>query len=181
MAELTEDERHLIAWARGLAAAAKSNTAHDSAAAGWRYHSVAELLLDVGRLFTPQALPAADLGEMGRCYLNATLYATDHPAVFYAEGLAVRAGCLGISDEHAWCAAGAAALDPTWPDGQVYLGVPVTGAWRHARQQATKCVSLLWGPPVKTLLRDGLPEDALADVGRPLPDEARRIGPAFTL
>src|SRR4051812_33041977 len=87
VAELTEDERHLIAWAHGLATAAQSNAAHDPAAANWRYHSVGELLLDLGRLFTPQVLPAAELGEMGRCYLNATLYATDHPAVFYTEGL----------------------------------------------------------------------------------------------
>ncbi|MDT8913526.1 hypothetical protein [Amycolatopsis sp. PS_44_ISF1] len=180
MAELTEDERHLIAWARGLATVAKSNAAHNPAAANWRYHSVAELLLDRGRLFTPQALPANELGDMGRCYLNATRYATNHPPVFYTEGLAIHASCLGISNEHAWCATGTSALDPTWPAGQVYLGVPVTGAWLHARQQETRCVSLLWGPPAKTLLRDGLAEDALSDAGRPLPDEARLIRPAFT-
>ncbi|MGH9057930.1 MAG: hypothetical protein ACRDZY_00205 [Acidimicrobiales bacterium] len=171
METLTDDERRLIELVQAKAALTAENmtTLSPDSAATWRYSSVHALLLAHGRLFTPQVTPPAELGTPRECFHNASDRADTDDSAVYVEGLAVRAGVLGIDVEHAWCAVGSVAVDPTWGDGQVYLGVPLRDAFRQRRQQKTEYWTMLWSPDVLELLRDGLPEDALADVGRPLP------------
>lgn len=164
MSELSEAEHLVLDWIRQLATVAERNTRH-TAAAGWRYRSPAELLLQRGRLFTPS--PAlAELGPAKACYRNASAYADSRDDALYVEGIAACA--LNLCLEHAWSAAGSAALDPTWPDGHAYLGLPLVDSYRQHRQERTGHHSLLWSPSVLDILRAGLPEDAIADVGRPV-------------
>ena len=62
-------------------------------------------------------------GPMGDCYRN-SLHAALRTGMTYCEGYAV-AGRVGIPLEHAWlCDAQGRVVDPTWPDGADYFGVP---------------------------------------------------------
>lgn len=64
-------------------------------------------------------------GPMGGCYRNSSRTAFIEGLV-YCEGFAVPAG-LGIPLEHAWvCDLQGRVIDPTWPDGSDYFGVPFT-------------------------------------------------------
>ncbi|WP_327378745.1 hypothetical protein OG393_33055 (plasmid) [Streptomyces sp. NBC_01216] len=148
----------------------------------WRYLSPFHLVLDVGRLFTPAPLPpGAGPLMVTFCYTNAaqTIEDQEDPALVYVEGFA---SCTVDSTvhhaPHAWATGGTHAIDPTWPadSGCAYLGIPFADPemWPHPlygdgilRQHAT----------LLPILRDGLPADAIADIGRPLPHPIR---PAFT-
>lgn len=105
---------------------------------------------------------------MGAGYANADRRA-DSCSEVYVEGLATPAFLEILPLEHAWCAAGNVAVDPTWPDGVSYFGVPLTDDYRQHLRQATGEDSLLWSPAVLELLRHGLPDGAVAEVGRPIP------------
>lgn len=164
MDTLTEAERRLIDWTRVLAAAAGKHVGRRSVAAGPPYRSAYELLLDYGRVFAPRAIAPAEPVEPGQCLRNASDYADRSDSAVVVEGLAVRVGVHGIPIEHAWCSTGMTALDPTWPDGVAYLGIPFANAFRRRRQQ-TGYWSLLWSVNVRHLLQDGIPADAVADVG----------------
>jgi len=165
MDTLTDDERHLIDWTHMLAAAAGKHVARYAEVAGPPYRSAYELLLDFGRVFAPRATPPAESTEPGQCVRNASDYADRSDSAVVVEGLAIRAGTHGMPIEHAWCATGATALDPTWSDGVAYLGIPFANAFRRRCQQTTGHWSLLWSTTVRDLLRDGIPDDALADIG----------------
>jgi hypothetical protein len=164
-----EDEQSLIAWTRALAQVGALNVAAYPEAQDWRYSSVADLIMDWGRLFTPSERPVAERGELGKCYRNASEHADRHASGVYVEGLAMTANTFGIQFEHAWCAHQDIAVDPTWTDGVAYLGVPFTADFRLDRQLQTGQWALLWTNGVQDLLRDGIPDDGLVDVGRPLP------------
>jgi hypothetical protein len=168
---LTGDERTLLDWIR-VQAAGLAEIASDFAPGsrvGWRYSSVHELLLAHGRFFTPRATSPTALGQPRECYNNASTRADADDSAVYVEGLAVNADSLCLDVGHAWCASGAVAVDPTWADGRAYLGVPLVDAFRRHRQAKTGYWSVLWSPDAHELLRDGVPDDAVADVGRPLP------------
>ncbi|WP_329492576.1 hypothetical protein OG618_37940 (plasmid) [Kitasatospora sp. NBC_01246] len=139
---------------------------------GWRYGSMARLLLDVGRLFTPAPWPGGSApGSPGACYSESAILAE-------AEGWAYVEGFgwdrRWFETEHAWCAAPgqADALDPTWtPPADAYLGVPLDPRaaanlmHRHQRPLlSAEPVALEW-------LQDGVPEGLLVDCGRPVPAE----------
>jgi hypothetical protein len=175
----TTDDWSLIDWARLLAHAAAHNAALHPEAEGWRYTSVASLLLDVGRLFTAATRPVTDRGEFGKCFRNASQYADQNAGGAYVEGLATRANTLGIQVEHAWFAQYDTAIDPTWPDGIAYLGVPFTAEFRLSRQLQTSEWPLLWSSQVKDLLHHGIPHDVLVDVGRPLPALTEHDDPSY--
>ena len=164
MTTVADDDQHLIGWARMLAQTASTGPTP----AEWRYRSVAQLLVETGRLFRPGP-PPGDPGPARQCYRNASTHSDTHNLP-YVEGLALTA--QGLVVEHAWCAGGddgADAIDPTWtPPIQplAYLGVPLTPAWRRARQLATGMWSMLWSDHVADLLRNGLPAEAVAAAGR---------------
>lgn len=168
-----EDEQSLIAWTHALADVGTLNSATYPEARSWRYTSVADLILDLGRLFTPSEQSVDERGELGKCYRNASEYADRRAGGVYVEGLAMTANTFGIHFEHAWCVREGTAVDPTWSDGMAYLGVPFTADFRLSRQLQTGEWGLLWTGRVRDLLRDGIPRDGLVDVGRPLPSSDR--------
>ncbi len=140
---------------------------------GWRYATVVELLLDVGRLFTPTPWRSGEpQGEPGRCYIESASWACAVDGLAYAEGLAWD-GLRPV--RHAWCGdAAGAAVDPTWrTPGTVYLGLPVDA------RTASDLMGRQAGPLLhhsKPLLRQwlqhGVPGELLVDCGRPVPAAA---------
>lgn len=161
----------LPAAERALVAALWCEAATRPARPGWRYGSTAELLLDVGRLFTPTVW-TGEPGTPGNCYVESVSWATAREGA-YVEGAAWGGGYA--PHRHAWhCSPGGdLALDSTWaPSGTAYLGLPVEprtasalmgdqGWWLLAEDRP---VGLRW-------LEHGVPEDLLVDCGRPLPAE----------
>ena len=75
--------------------------------------------------------------------------------------------------DHAWCTgADAYAIDPSLPDGTAvaYLGLPFATACRQAQQAVRGTYAVLTVDTYgifanDAALRDGLPPDALADLG----------------
>ncbi|WP_372407481.1 hypothetical protein [Streptomyces luteireticuli] len=138
----------------------------------WAYPTPFHLLLALARRFTAVPSPHDLVGMPDRlCYSNAANYALAHrgQGLVYAEGFALTHAGLDFHLPHAWCVRpDGTVLDPTWDDapGRAYVGVPVADP-------------LMW--PVDggglfadfgrtlPLLRDGFPEAAIANVGRPLP------------
>ncbi|MFD7731064.1 hypothetical protein ACFV6F_11860 [Kitasatospora phosalacinea] len=133
--------------------------------AGFRWQSIAELLLDQGRLFTPAPLPGhiAPLPAR-RCFRNADWTAEQHGLV-YAEGWAVAPG-FDFEIEHAWCATSdGIVVDTTWPEpGRAYLGAPIHDPDLWPGLDGRDAV--LFDRRTELLCR-GLPEGAVADIGRP--------------
>lgn len=168
MQKLNAAEHAALNWIHQLAAVNRANLTADSEAARWRHSSVAELLLEHGRLFTPSA--PTTTGPAKACYRNASEHADTHPDI-YVEGLASTTTTPWLALEHAWCATGHHATDPTWSDGAAYIGIPLTDNFRRHRQNHTQRWALLWSSTVMDLLRDGLPPSALAEAGRPIPTE----------
>jgi hypothetical protein len=156
---------------------------------GWAYPSPHHLLLDVGRLFTPAPLPPdMDRLSEGSCYANAAQIIAEHPgrSLVYVEGYGT---CLipgYLHTPHDWAtsvaapvAAPATAIDPTWPDNPrgAYLGIPFAdpGMWPAPVYGAGILQELGTLLPI---LREGLPADRIADIGRSLPAAvAARTGP----
>lgn len=141
----------------------------------WVYGSLAELLLERGRLFVPAELPPT-VGRLPprQCYANAFALASVRPDVVYAEGYAV---CdLGDGDllhlQHAWCVAmDGTVVDPTWATpGLAYLGLPL-GPWAGPPALGPGLIYEI--DNLVPVLKAGLPADALVDVGRqPVPSRA---------
>jgi GNAT superfamily N-acetyltransferase/2'-5' RNA ligase len=82
-----------------------------------------------GRWYTPRPLPAdIDAGEMQMCFKNAMELAMAVDDLTYVEGFGmsdVGGGTL-FPTHHAWCVdAEGNVLDPTWPDGVAFYGVPL--------------------------------------------------------
>ncbi|MFE4527050.1 hypothetical protein ACFRMO_07610 [Streptomyces anulatus] len=141
----------------------------------WAYGSLAELLLERGRLFVPAELPTTVKRLPPRqCYANAFAMASVRSDLVYAEGYAV---CdLGDGDllhfQHAWCVAlDGTVVDPTWDTpGLAYLGLPL----------GPRVGPPAFGPgliheisDLVPVLEAGLPADVLVDVGRqPVPSRA---------
>ncbi|GLW74676.1 hypothetical protein Kpho02_69740 [Kitasatospora phosalacinea] len=160
-------EASLLAYLR-LSAELSEQSAHGTS--GWRYRSPYHLLLEHGRWFIPAALPPAiSRLEERYCYANASRTARDNAGLLYVEGFgAVDAGQV-VPIAHGWCAsADGTAVDPTWSDGAgvAYFGIPF--ADRSLWPDPDLGGSLLQEPRnYLPLLRDGLPANAVASVGRP--------------
>jgi hypothetical protein len=155
-----------------LTLAARHGQRHVPRGEVWRYGSWAELVLDRGRSFEPVGLvdvvPQAWRGAPTTCYVSAALWSID-AGVAYVEGWAATA-LLALGTEHAWCADGTAtALDPTWPPGRgtAYVGVPFSADYR--RRVRTPSLLTAEHAGGLDLLRAGVPDGALVDVGHPLP------------
>ncbi|MCG7523979.1 hypothetical protein MHW47_05925 [Streptomyces sp. OfavH-34-F] len=147
---------------------------------GWAYPSPFHLLLDVGRLFTPAPLPPAVAPLLVTfCYTNAvqTIADQEDPALVYVEGFASCTVDSAVHHApHAWATDGTHAIDPTWPadSGCTYLGIPFADPemWpdpQYGDGILQQYASLL------PILREGLPADAVADIGRALPHWVRRL------
>ncbi|MFD3959603.1 hypothetical protein ACFWRG_34600 [Micromonospora tulbaghiae] len=140
----------------------------------WKYESSFHMLLALSRRFTPAPHPKGMIGmPEGACYSNSAQYARDHQdqGLAYAEGFALTAedGCYV---PHAWTVRpDGTVLDPTWDDDprRAYIGIPVadTSLWPFDGRGIVH--DFHRNLP---LLRDGLPENALADLGRPLSTDA---------
>ena len=139
---------------------------------GFRYANVLGLLLDVGRLFTPQPWPGGPPpGRPGNCYIDSVLWAAES-----ADGLAYVEGVVWwrfYPTEHAWCAGSSGVvLDPTWSDpGAAYLGLPVhpAAAVDMMRRLGGKHALLTYGPVTLDWPQHGVPDEILIDIGRPVP------------
>lgn len=177
--ELSAGERTLLTWLLFGAVTARLHAR--GRGVKHTHYSVAELVLEHGRLFTPTPLPrdlTAD--ESGRCWESAHTHADRlGRELVYVEGFATTesVGWMGI--EHAWCTrfpGGIGALDTTWsPIGEAYVGVPFCHLqrWRsyHRNHPQMLTSSHQHG---RRLLREGVPSGAvLSDLGRPLPAAAR--------
>lgn len=134
----------------------------------WRFSSVEALVLHYGHQFEPAPLPAGlRRGKMGNCFSNALHGSLDRGLV-YVEGYAH--GKI-LTTLHAWNTdeAARAAYDPTWKDGSDYFGIAFEPRWVAATMVSTGTYGLLGAGTPKTrdlvisLLRDGLPAEALAD------------------
>ncbi|NGO66991.1 hypothetical protein [Streptomyces boncukensis] len=137
----------------------------------WSYRSQFHLLLALGRRFTHVPSPDGPTNMPNRlCYSNAARYARDHcdEGVVYAEGFALPRAGLDVYLPHAWVVrSDGTALDPTWDDapGRAYVGIPVA----DSRLWPVEGGGLLQDfDRTLPLLRDGFPQNALADLGRPL-------------
>jgi hypothetical protein len=144
----------------------------------FRYGSNWALVLGQGRWFTPAPWPRglAVRGRLRACFQAAERVAA-RTGLTYCEGFAL--DDLGVVDVHAWCARpDGTAVDPTWPDGvgRAYLGVPLVAeflATIRARTR-TRPGTSVFDHEVQAkkddcrLLRDGVPDEAVAPIGRPL-------------
>jgi hypothetical protein len=95
-----------------------------------RFTDTAKLILEFGRHYTEFAPEHTTIrrGEMGECYANAGRMAFDNPRLRYVEGYAVPA-TVPLPMMHAWLIdADDRIIDPTWPDGTAYFGVPIPRA-----------------------------------------------------
>lgn len=111
-----------------------------------RCHTAHHFVLFHGREFRPHPAPRRffrRLGAGGQCFLNALKLVMRFSAdLTYTEGFAASwfeghcRPCFGL---HAWAVTSEGeAVDPTWPDGGEYFGVPFdldyvvrTAAWRR--------------------------------------------------
>ncbi|BCY07183.1 hypothetical protein [Actinoplanes sp. L3-i22] len=165
---LAAPESAIVEYARTLA---RHVDRTGSGPASWAYPTSAHLLLAEGRLFTPAPLSAATRRTPGwRCYRNAATVARRH-GLLYAEGLAAtRIAGTFWSFPHAWCVTPEGnAVDPTWESGHglAYLGIALTDpAHWPTDQQGSLLEDHAHGTP---LLRDGVPDDMTAPLGRPIP------------
>lgn len=144
---------------------------------GWRYATVYGLLLDVGRLFTPQSWPDGEPpGELGRCYVESVSWAAAQPdTLAYVEGLAWRT----YPQEHAWCAQldTGRMLDPTCPTrllAPAYIGLPVRADAAAALMFQHRGPLLGHTALTREWMQHGVPAGLLLDVGRPVPSATVR-------
>jgi hypothetical protein len=105
------------------------------------YGSLATFVLEHGREFTPQPLPTIyKRGQKRQCYRNAALLAIDEVDLIYCEGFAM--GVIPVN--HAWCCdSEGKVVDPTWPDGGEYFGIPIKKEYLCERLQAQETYGIL--------------------------------------
>jgi len=85
------------------------------------------ILLEPGKTFQAGPRPeGVEMGEMGKCYYNATMLVMNDSTLHYAEGFASPSNLQGMAFLHAWAVTDAGqVIDTTWPDqaGATYFGV----------------------------------------------------------
>ncbi|MCZ1012140.1 hypothetical protein [Streptomyces lydicus] len=135
----------------------------------FEYPTFADLVLAHGCDYAPAPWPAgAHPRLLGDCFTAAHRWA-DREGWTYCEGYALAADPLTGAFEHAWCLTpDGHVADPAAPDGWTlaYRGIPLTDVFRRAHVRDGDAVitfghDLLGGPNI-AVLRDGLPDAALA-------------------
>lgn len=96
-----------------------------------------------GRSMTPAALPKGiRRGRMKDCFRNAGLLALTRADLTYCEGYAT--GIITVL--HGWCVdADNRVVDPTWPEGTEYFGVPISERylrWSVKKFKVWGCIDL---------------------------------------
>ncbi|MCZ1011917.1 hypothetical protein [Streptomyces lydicus] len=148
-------EQALLNWL-GEHIALQSSLDYDGTA-GWKHHSVYELVAAHGRWFTPAALPAQIRPLPIRdCAANAAATEREHPHLAYTEGFTVSADSP-VPVAHAWCTdVDGRVVDPTWTalGDSAYLGIVLPP---NLRPQAPLNRGVLEAPDTLfPLLRSGL-------------------------
>jgi hypothetical protein len=150
---------------------------------GFAHQSFLELVLASGRVFRkaprPDGFPRA---RPGRCFHAASATA-EMTGLAYVEGLAL-IGSEQYPFEHAWVADEKGnALDPSMPDivPVTYVGLAFDAAFRREQQtlrgtHAVIAVDTDGFLDNTELLRTGLPQGALLDLGEPLPQQEPQQG-----
>ncbi|MEU3401978.1 hypothetical protein [Streptomyces filamentosus] len=143
---------------------------------GWSYQNPYQLLMSLGRRFTPVPSPDDLIGMPARlCYSNSARYAHAHrdEGLVYAEGFSLTHAGIDAYLPHAWVVRpDGTVLDPTWHDapGRAYVGIPV----EDFRLWPLEGGGLLQDfDRTLPLLRDGIPQNALADLERSLSMQER--------
>lgn len=100
----------------------------------WKYGSVAEYILTLGREYTFAPLPPdVERKAEKECFYNAALLALGRPDLIYVEGYGMAKGCP-LPVLHAWCTLdGKTVIDPTWEEGVEYYGVPMETRYLYKR------------------------------------------------
>ena len=90
-------------------------------------HSQHRYIAAYGKTFQAGPRPeGVEMGEMGKCYYNATMLVMNDPTLHYSEGFASPSNLQGMAFLHAWAVTDAGqVIDTTWPDqaGATYFGV----------------------------------------------------------
>lgn len=138
----------------------------------WRYPSFADLVLAHGRPYAPAPWGRPDPQQPGRGFAAAHRWA-DQEGWTYCEGYALVPSAMAFpAFEHAWCLTpGGVIADPALPDGYatLYWGLPLHEDYRRAHRRGENgedAVLTFGNNPFLgpgTVLRDGLPADALHD------------------
>ncbi len=137
-----------------------------------KYVGFEELILDCGTMMMGKPLPKKIKKGLPRnCYYNAQQIASQKTDLIYCEGYAIAVG-VNFPLKHAWLMTpGKYAIDPTWEEpGLCYWGVPLNIEWVRSHLQARGRdaeLSIFEGNHLEdySLLRDGLPDDAIAKGG----------------
>ncbi|MDX8140578.1 MULTISPECIES: hypothetical protein [Lentzea] len=160
-------QSHLVDW---LSTQVEIHAAFASTRT-WLFTCVEELVLETGYWGVPTELPPGHVrGAAGRCFANASAYATVH-CLTYVEGFAL--STVGIAYPHAWAVDDAGNVhDSTWPGtrGLAYLGIPFSAAYVEAFDGILGDARLVHDAHLDDyrMLRDGLPDGAVLPLGEPV-------------
>lgn len=159
-------QSHLVGW---LSAQLEIHAASASTRS-WLFTCVEDLVLGVGYWGNPTELPPGRArGPEGRCFANASAYATVY-GLTYVEGFAL--STLGIAYPHAWAVDDAGDVhNITWPAmrGLAYLGIPFSAAYIDAFNGNLGNARLVHDAYLDDyrVLREGLPAGAVVPLGEP--------------
>lgn len=121
--------------------------------AGWRWNSPEDLVLSLGRAWSPAPLPAGiEPMAIKQCFTNAYLLAARRSDLTYVEGYA--AGVIPV--HHAWCVDRLGnVVDPTWAShprtarglaaGTEYMGIPFKTSWLKTHVRRCLDSAGVWG------------------------------------
>ena len=136
----------------------------------WLFTCAEDLVLRVGYWGNPTTLPPdRSPGPEGRCFANASAYATVH-GLTYVEGFAL--STLGLAYPHAWAVDDAGNVhDVTWPPmrGLAYLGIPFSAVYIDTIDGNLGAACLVHDAYLDDyrVLREGLPDGSVVPLGEP--------------
>ncbi len=116
----------------------------------YHYKTLEQVVLECGFVFDiiNRAHPVKR-GRMKACYLNSFNAVVSDPRLIYCEGYATSQGALKgmLPVLHAWAiTVEGEVIDPTWQDGETYIGIPFDWKFVMASVEAYEQISLLDNP-----------------------------------
>jgi hypothetical protein len=164
----TVEAQQLKEYLENVVAAIKTQPAKEN----WMYQRYEQLVLSCGFLMESKPLPPTiTSGASGHCYWNCQQLALEDSSLTYIEGYALHTD-VGFPLAHAWLLdADGLAIDPTWDTPGCYFGIPLSTAWVQSFLEARNrpdSLSIFDANYLEgySLLRDGLPSSALAQLIR---------------